>query len=124
MLIFNLTIHHLWGRVLPKFQETRSVAYADDGYLKVKLRVTLQVLSELNAVFKADAGLELNVTIHVSKTSILPIGVTVQTVFDMAQTIMHATPTLDHLRHTSKSATLFQQLLNEFPVYYGAWRCC
>jgi hypothetical protein len=23
MLIFNLTIHHLWGRVLTKFQEPR-----------------------------------------------------------------------------------------------------
>ena len=32
MLIFNLTIHHLWGRVLAKFQEARAVAYADDGY--------------------------------------------------------------------------------------------
>ena len=33
MLIFNLTIHHLWGRVLEKFQEARAVAYADDGYV-------------------------------------------------------------------------------------------
>jgi hypothetical protein len=32
--------------------------------------VTLQVLAELKAIFKADAGLELNV----SKTSILPKG--------------------------------------------------
>ncbi len=30
MLIFNLTIHHLWGRVLTKFQEARAVTYADD----------------------------------------------------------------------------------------------
>jgi hypothetical protein len=29
MLIFNLTIHHLWGRVLAKFQEARAIAYAD-----------------------------------------------------------------------------------------------
>jgi hypothetical protein len=89
MLIFNLTIHHLWGRVLAKFQEARAVAYADDGYIKAKLSVELQVLAELKAVFKADAGLELNV----SKTSILPSkGVTAQVVFDMAQTIMQATP--------------------------------
>jgi hypothetical protein len=40
MLIFNLTIHHLWGRVLAKFQEARAIAYADDGYNKVKLRST------------------------------------------------------------------------------------
>ena len=85
MLVFNLTIHHLWGRVLAKFQEARSVAYTDDGYIKVKLSVTLQVLAEVKTVFKADAGLELNI----SKTSILPSkGVTAQAVFDMAQTIM------------------------------------
>ncbi len=44
------------------------------------MRVTLQVLVELKAVFKADAGLELNV----SKTSILPKGVTAQATFDIA----------------------------------------
>ncbi len=31
MLTFNLTIHHLWGRVLAKFQEARAIAYADYG---------------------------------------------------------------------------------------------
>ena len=94
MLIFNLTIHHLWGRVLAKFQEARAVAYADDGYIKAKLSVALQVLAELKVVFKADAGLELNV----SKTSILPSkGVTDQAVFDMTQTIMQETPTIAHL---------------------------
>ena len=93
MLLFNLTIHHLWGRVLAKFQDARAVAYADDGYIKAKLSVALQVLAELKAVFKADAGLELNV----SKTSILPKGITSQAAFDMAQTIMQATPTLAHL---------------------------
>ncbi len=93
MLIFNLTIYHLWGRVLPKFQEDRTIAYADDGYIKAKLSVALQVLAELKTVFKADAGLDLNV----SKTSILPKGVTTQTVIDMAQTIMEGTPTLTHL---------------------------
>jgi hypothetical protein len=70
MLIFNLTIHHLWGRVLAKFQEARAIAYADDGYIKAKLSIALQVLAELKAVFKADAGLD------VSKTSILPKSVT------------------------------------------------
>ncbi len=56
--------------------------------------MALQVLVELKAVFKADAGLELNV----SKTSILPSkGVTAQAAFNMAQTIMQATPTLAHL---------------------------
>ena len=93
MLIFNLTIHHLWGRVLAKFQEARAIAYADDGYLKAKLSVALQVLAELKAVFKEDAGLELNV----SKTSILPKGVTQQVAFDVAQSIITASPALTHL---------------------------
>jgi hypothetical protein len=66
MLIFNLTIHHLWGRVLAKFPEARAIAYADDGYIKAKLSISLQVLAEFKDVFKADAGLELNVV----KTSI------------------------------------------------------
>ncbi len=61
MLIFILTIHHLWGRVLEKFQEARAVAYVDDGYIKGKLSVALQVLAELKRVLKEDAGLELNV---------------------------------------------------------------
>jgi hypothetical protein len=47
MLIFNLTIHHLWGRVLVKFPETRTISYDDDGYIKTKLSITLQVLAEL-----------------------------------------------------------------------------
>jgi len=93
MLIFNLTIHHLWGRVLAKFQEARAIAYADDGYIKAKLSVALQVLAELKVVFKEDAGLELNV----SKTSILPKGVTQQVAFDVAQNIITASPALTHL---------------------------
>ncbi len=94
MLIFNLTIQHLWGRVLAKFQEARTVTYADDGYIKSKLSVTLHVLVEVKTVFKADAGLEINV----SKTCMLPSkGVTVQAAFDMAQTIIQATPSIDHL---------------------------
>jgi hypothetical protein len=94
MLIFNLTIHHLWVRVLAKFQEARAIAYADDGYIKAKLSISLQVLVDLKAVFKADAGLEINV----SKTSILPPkGVTQQVAFDVAQGIITASPDLTHL---------------------------
>ena len=48
--------------------------YEDDGYIKVKLRVTLQILTELKCVLKEDGGLEINV----SKTSVLPKGVTQQ----------------------------------------------
>ena len=47
------------------------VAYADDGYIKAKLSVAMQVLEELQRVLKEDAGLELNV----AKTSVLPKGV-------------------------------------------------
>jgi hypothetical protein len=124
MLIFNLTIHHLWGRVLAKFQEARAVAYADDWYIKAKLSVALQVLAELKAVFKADAGLELNV----SKTSILPSkGVTAQTAFHMAQTIMQATPTLAHLKTISsipaalKVSLALACLLALMPLYGVLW---
>jgi hypothetical protein len=55
--------------------------------------VGLQVLVEIKHVLKQDAGLELNV----SKTSILPKGVTVQTDFDVEQNIIQATPTFSHL---------------------------
>ena len=41
MLVFNLTIHHLWGRVLAIYPEARAVAYADDGYIKGMLSVAL-----------------------------------------------------------------------------------
>ena len=54
------------GRVLAKFQEAQTVECADDGYIKGKLSVVLQVLAELKHVLKQDAGLEL----IVSKTSI------------------------------------------------------
>jgi hypothetical protein len=50
-------------------------------------------LAELKDVFKEDAGLELNV----SKTSILPKGVTQQVAFDVAQGIITASPALTHL---------------------------
>ena len=94
MLIFNLTIHHLWGRVLAKFQEARAIAYADDGYIKAKLSVALQVFAELKVVFKEDADLELNV----GKTTILPAkGVTQQVAFDVAHSIIDGRPALTHL---------------------------
>ncbi len=92
MLIFNLTINHLWGRVLSKFQEARSIPYADDGYIKAKTSVSLQVLTDLKTVFKEDTDLELKT----SKTSILHKGVSDQVAFDVTQTIIQTTPVLDH----------------------------
>ena len=93
MLVFNLTIHHLYGRVLSKFPGTRVVVYGDDGYIKAKLSVTLQVLTELKWVLKEDSDLDLIVV----KTSVLPRDVSHQTVFDVAQIIIQTTPTLFHL---------------------------
>ena len=72
MLIFNLTIHNLCRRVLAKFQEVRTITHEDDGYIKGKLSVVLQVLAEVKRVLKEDTRLEFNV----SKTSILPKGTT------------------------------------------------
>jgi hypothetical protein len=41
MLIFNSTIHNLWGRVLVKYPETRirSLPSPDDGYIKDMMSV-------------------------------------------------------------------------------------
>jgi hypothetical protein len=56
----------------PWTQEARTITYTDDGYIKAKLNVVVQVLTELKCVLKEDVGLDLNV----SKTSILPKGTT------------------------------------------------
>jgi hypothetical protein len=67
--------------------------HADDGYIKTKLSVALQVLAEVKRVRKEDTGLELNV----SKTSILPKGTTQLTVFDVAHSIIATSPALTQL---------------------------
>ena len=54
--------------MLARFCEDRAVACADDGYIKAKMSVALQVLAELKLVVTEDAGLQLNV----AKTSVLP----------------------------------------------------
>jgi hypothetical protein len=59
--------------------------YDDDGYIKDKLSVTLQVLTDLLVVFKEDTDLDLNVP----KTVILPVqGVTEQVVFGVLHIII------------------------------------
>jgi hypothetical protein len=93
MLIFNLTVHHIWGRVLAKFQGARAVAYADDGYIKGKLSEALRVLAELKRVLKEDAGLELNI----SKTANLPKAITQQAIFDVAHGFINTTSQLTQL---------------------------
>ena len=57
------------------------------------MSLALHVLAELKRVLKEDAGLELNV----SKTSILPNDTTQQTVFDVAHSIIAASPALTQL---------------------------
>jgi hypothetical protein len=81
----------LWGHVLAKW-EALAITYADDGYIKAKLSVELQVFAELKHVLKLDACLELKV----SKTSVLPKGTTHQAVFDVAHSILAACPALTH----------------------------
>ncbi len=46
MLIFNLTVHHIWGRVLTKFQGTQTVAYA-----VLSKAITQQALFDVSHVF-------------------------------------------------------------------------
>jgi hypothetical protein len=93
MLIFNLTVHHMWGRVLAKFQGGRAVAYADDGYIKGKLSVVLQVFAELKRVLKEDSGLEFNI----SKTDVLSKSITQQALFDVVHVFINNSPQLIHL---------------------------
>ncbi len=69
------------------------MAYADDDYVKTKLSVTLQVLTELKRVLKEDVGLEFNV----NKTTVLPKGVIQQTSFNVAHGIINTSPVLGHL---------------------------
>ena len=60
MIVFCLTVHHLWGRTLAKHnQDACAVAYADDGYIKAKLSVALEVLSDIKQILKEDVGLTL-----------------------------------------------------------------
>ena len=56
MLVFNLTTLHLWGRTLAKYPQAPALAYADDGYIKARMSVALQVLAELKHVLKPEGG--------------------------------------------------------------------
>ena len=77
MIIFCLSVHHLWGRTLAKYnQDACAVACADDGYIRAKLSVALEVLSDLKHVLKEDAGLSLNFdSTQKSKTKFLVKGI-------------------------------------------------
>ena len=41
MIIFCLSIHHLWGRTMQSYTENRTIDDADDGYINAPLSVAL-----------------------------------------------------------------------------------
>ena len=90
MILFNLTTLHLWGRVLAKYPQAQALAYTDDGYIKGKMSVVLQVLTEFKHVLKEDTGLDLNI----SKTSVLPKDISQEGVFEDAQSFITSTSAL------------------------------
>jgi hypothetical protein len=93
MIAFCLSIHHLWGRTLAKhYQDACAVAYADDGYIKAKLSVALEVLSDIKHVLREDAGLDLN-----DKTKILVKSISAAEAHTAAQRLLTADPSLAHL---------------------------
>jgi hypothetical protein len=93
MIVFCLMVHHLWGLTLAKHnQDACAVAYTDDGYIKAKLSVTLEVLSDIKQVLKEDAGLALN-----DKTKILVKGISVADEHAASQRLLIADPSLVHL---------------------------
>ena len=59
--ILSLTTLHLWGRTLAKYPQARASAYADDGYIKGKMSIALEVLDDLKCVLKEDGGVEVKV---------------------------------------------------------------
>jgi hypothetical protein len=93
MIVFCLSIHHLWGRTLAKhYQDACAVAYANDGYIKAKLSVSLEVLSDIKHVLREVAGLDLN-----DKTKNLVKGISVAEAHTAAQCLLTADPSLAHL---------------------------
>ena len=66
---------------------------ADDSYIKAKLSVALEVLSDIKHVLKEDAGLALNF----DKTKILVKGISAADAHAAAQRMLAADPCLAHL---------------------------
>jgi serine acetyltransferase len=69
------------------------VAYADDGYIKAKLSVALEVLSDVKQTLKEDAGLDLNF----EKTKILVKGISVADAHAAVHHMINADLSLAHL---------------------------
>jgi hypothetical protein len=95
MIVFCLSVHHLCGRTLNQHnQGAWAVLYTDDGYIKAKLSIALEVLSDIKHVLKEDAGLALNF----DKTKILVKGISAADAHAAAQRMLNADPSLAHLR--------------------------
>ncbi len=69
------------------------MAYTNDSYIKAKLSVALEVLSDIKHVLKEDAGLALNF----DKTKILVKGISEADAHAAAQRMLAADPSLEHL---------------------------
>jgi hypothetical protein len=94
MIVFCLSVHHLWGRTLSKHhQDACAVAYADDGYIKAKLSVALEVLSDVKQVLKEDVGLDLSF----DKAKILVKGISTTDAHAAAQLMLNTDLSLAHL---------------------------
>jgi hypothetical protein len=90
------------------------VAYADDGYIKAKLGVALEVLSDMKHVFKEDAGPDLNF----DKAKILGRGISVADAHAAAQRML-AAYSLAHLSLLLSSASLVVDGYIAFAVPIG-----
>jgi hypothetical protein len=94
MIVFCLTVHHLWTLwgLAKHNQVACAVAYADDGYIKAKLSVALEVLSDIKQVLKEVDGLSLN-----DKTKILVKGISAADAHAATHRLLIADLSLVHL---------------------------
>ena len=102
MTVFDLSILHLWGRVLKQRPLARALAYADDECINAKLGDALKIYSELKHVFHEDAGLDFNVL----KTKIKDISAD-DTCAAAAKHIIDTDPTLTHLAPNMNANTFW-----------------
>jgi hypothetical protein len=96
MLIFNLTIHHLWGRVLAKFQEARAIDMLTTDTLKPNYLWPFRCWLSLRPFSKEMlAWSSMSLRQHAAGCVCC---VTQQAVFDVAHSIFDTSPALMHLR--------------------------
>ena len=99
MLIFCFIVHHLWGRTLNKHnQDACAVAYADDGYIKAKLSITLEVLSRLGHQAFTQGGRWPRSQFRQDQDSRQGYSISAADAHAAAQRMLNADPSLAHLR--------------------------